>query len=68
MAFLNRIFFLYCVLGLKKCSSEKPCPVHFTVQPFKKKFLKEMEENSIASFAEKVEKGEAYLFIETSPS
>src|SRR6056297_636102 len=47
-----------CVLGLKKCSSEKPCPVHFSVQPFKKQFLRELEENSIESFAEKVKKGE----------
>ncbi|MFD0975587.1 RrF2 family transcriptional regulator [Salinimicrobium gaetbulicola] len=52
-----------CVLGLKKCSAEKPCPVHFSVQPFKKKFLRELEENSIEHFAEKVKKGETYLFI-----
>ena len=52
-----------CVLGLKKCSSEQPCPVHFSVQPFKRKFLRELEENSIEHFAEKVKKGETYLFI-----
>ena len=52
-----------CVLGLKVCSPEKPCPVHFSVQPFKKKFLRELEENSIEYFAEKVKKGEAYLFV-----
>lgn len=52
-----------CVLGLKKCSSEQPCPVHFSVQPFKKKFLRELEENPIEHFAEKVKKGEAYLFV-----
>ncbi|MDX1601510.1 MAG: Rrf2 family transcriptional regulator [Salinimicrobium sediminis] len=52
-----------CVLGLKKCSSEKPCPVHFSVQPLKKTFRKELEENSIASFAEKVKSGETYLFV-----
>ena len=52
-----------CVLGLKKCSSEKPCPVHFAVQPLKYRFLKELEENSIAVFAEKVRKGEAFLFV-----
>ena len=52
-----------CVLGLKKCSSEKPCPVHFSVQPLKHKFRKELEENSIASFAEKVKSGETYLFV-----
>lgn len=52
-----------CVLGLKKCSSEQPCPVHFSVQPFKKRFLQELEENTIEFFAEKVKKGETYLFI-----
>lgn len=52
-----------CVLGLKKCSSEQPCPVHFSVQPFKKKFVRELEENSIEHFAEKVKKGETYLFV-----
>lgn len=52
-----------CVLGLKKCSSEKPCPVHFAVQPLKNKFLSELQENSIAVFADKVRRGEAFLFI-----
>ena len=52
-----------CVLGLKRCSSEKPCPVHFSVQPLKQQFLRELEENSIATFADKVKKGETFLFI-----
>jgi Rrf2 family protein len=52
-----------CVLGLKKCSNEKPCPVHFSIQPLKKHFLKELNENTIASFAEKVKTGETFLFI-----
>lgn len=52
-----------CVLGLKKCSSETPCPVHFSVQPLKQKFRRELEENSIAVFAEKVKSGETYLLV-----
>ncbi len=52
-----------CVLGLKKCSSEKPCPVHFAVQPLKNRFLRELEENTISDFAEKVKNGETYLFL-----
>src|SRR5680860_1890336 len=52
-----------CVLGLKKCSSEKPCPVHYSIQPLKKQFLKELEENTIDSFAKKVKAGETFLFI-----
>ncbi len=52
-----------CVLGLKKCSGEKPCPVHYSIQPLKKQFLKELNENTIASFAGKVKTGETFLFI-----
>jgi len=52
-----------CVLGLKKCSSEKPCPIHYSIQPLKKQFLKELEENTIDSFAKKVKAGETFLFI-----
>lgn len=52
-----------CVLGLKKCSSDKPCPIHYSIQPFKKQFLKELNENTIASFAKKVKTGETFLFI-----
>lgn len=52
-----------CVLGLKKCSSDKPCPVHYSVQPLKNQFLRELEENSIADFARKVKDGETYLFL-----
>lgn len=52
-----------CVLGLKKCSGEKPCPIHYSIQPLKIKFLKELNENTIASFAKKVKTGETFLFI-----
>ena len=52
-----------CVLGLKKCSCEKPCPVHYSIQPLKEQLFKELNENSIASFAEKVKTGETFLFI-----
>lgn len=51
-----------CVLGLKKCSSEQPCPVHYSVQPLKLKFREELEEN-ISVFAAKVKSGEAHLFV-----
>ncbi len=51
-----------CVLGLKRCSSEQPCPVHYSVQPLKLKFREELEEN-ISVFAAKVKSGEAHLFV-----
>ena len=44
------------------CSDEKPCPLHTSVQPFRDNFRKELTENSIADFAEKVVNKEAFLF------
>jgi Rrf2 family protein len=52
-----------CGLGLKKCTYEKPCPIHYSIQPLKKQFLKELEENTVANFAKKVKIGETFLFI-----
>jgi Rrf2 family protein len=52
-----------CVLGLTKCSSEKPCPLHYSIQPLKKQLFIEMSENSIDEFAKKVKAGETFLFI-----
>ena len=50
-----------CVLGLKKCGNEKPCPIHFSIQPFKKRLFTELNENTIATFAEKVKNKETFL-------
>lgn len=50
-----------CVLGLKDCSNEKPCPIHFSVQPFKQKFFEELSTNSIDTFADKIRRGETFL-------
>lgn len=55
--------FTNCVLGLKKCSNDKPCPLHDKVQPLKTEFLNELKKNTIKDFAEKVEDGTAHLFI-----
>jgi len=52
-----------CVLGLKNCSSEKPCPIHFSVQPLRQAMLNDLNDNSIASFASKVKKGETFLSL-----
>lgn len=52
-----------CILGLKRCSNEKPCPVHYALQPLKTQFLHELRHNTIASFAEKVKDGETFLFL-----
>lgn len=59
--------FSMCVLGLKECSEESPCPIHHSVQPFKVSFLHELRHNSIASFAEKVKKGGNLSFYSINP-
>ncbi|WP_340075182.1 Rrf2 family transcriptional regulator [Leptobacterium sp. I13] len=50
-----------CILGLKECNSERPCPVHHKIQPYKKQLYDELKNNSIGHFAEKVSKGETFL-------
>lgn len=53
-----------CVLGLSECSSKNPCPIHFSVQPFRDKLLAEISNNSIDSFADKVKNGTAFLRLD----
>ncbi|NER14698.1 Rrf2 family transcriptional regulator [Leptobacterium flavescens] len=50
-----------CVLGLKNCSNDKPCPIHFSVQPFKNTMFDELSNNTIEAFAVKVRNGETFL-------
>ncbi|MCB0374641.1 MAG: Rrf2 family transcriptional regulator [Sinomicrobium sp.] len=50
-----------CILGLKDCSSEKPCPIHFSVQPFKEMMFRQLNDNTIESFAVKIRRGETFL-------
>lgn len=44
-----------CFLGLTKCNEEAPCPVHFTVVPFKKKLLQDFRDKTIAKFAKDIQ-------------
>ena len=55
--------FAICFLGIKSCSEEFPCPMHYAVKPFKVRFLEELEMHSIEYFAAKVRNGEAYLMV-----
>jgi len=41
-----------CILGLKACSEETPCPIHFEYKAIKKAILKMLEGNSITNFNE----------------
>lgn len=44
--------FEQCFLGLSKCDSKNPCPVHYVVAPFKDKILKEFKEKTIDELTE----------------
>jgi Rrf2 family protein len=43
-----------CFLGLSKCSDESPCPVHFSVKPFKEKIMSDFKEKTIFEFANEI--------------
>ncbi|GIM62071.1 RrF2 family transcriptional regulator [Capnocytophaga canis] len=55
--------FSNCFMGLKACSEEFPCPIHYAMQPFKKGLITELMENSIDYFSQKVINKEAFLFV-----
>ena len=55
--------FSVCFLGIRACSEETPCPMHYAVKPFKEEFLRELEKHDIEYFADKIRRGEAYLIV-----
>jgi len=50
-----------CFLGLSQCSDENPCPVHFTVSPFKKKIMSDFKDKTIAQFANKIKNSDKII-------
>ena len=50
--------FSACFLGLKQCSDTNPCPVHFTVSPFKQKLMQDFKEKNIEQFAKEIKEQE----------
>jgi Rrf2 family iron-sulfur cluster assembly transcriptional regulator len=40
-----------CFLGLNKCDSKNPCPVHFIVEPFKNSLLGKFRDKTIQEFS-----------------
>tara|TARA_B100000508_G_C11284534_1_gene192208 strand:+ start:50 stop:502 length:453 start_codon:yes stop_codon:yes gene_type:complete len=43
-----------CFLGLDKCDSVNPCPVHFIVEPFKNSIMGQFRDKSIKEFADEI--------------
>lgn len=50
-----------CLLGLKKCSDETACPLHFRWVPVKKKIIDLLEETTLDKLARAVESGKYRL-------
>lgn len=50
-----------CVLGLKACSEQNPCPVHDEYKEIKKKLINMMENNTIGDFNQKLDSGKFFL-------
>lgn len=50
-----------CLLGLKKCSDETACPLHFRWIPVKKKIIDLLEETTLEKLAKAVESGKYRL-------
>jgi len=50
-----------CLLGLKKCSDETACPLHFRWVPVKKKIIELLQDTTLDKLAKAVESGKYRL-------
>jgi len=50
-----------CVLGLKKCSEVKPCPMHNQYKTIKHQLINLFETKTIQQLADDMEGGDAYI-------
>lgn len=50
-----------CLLGLKRCSDETACPVHFRWQPVKEKIIGLLKETTLDKLAKAVQSGKYRL-------
>jgi Rrf2 family protein len=55
--------FKECVIGLKKCSEEQPCPLHHNYKSIKKEMLQMLHSTSIPELISGIQKGEQFLKI-----
>jgi len=49
------------VLGLKKCSEEKPCPMHNQYKFIKENLVELFESKTIGMLAEEIKNGESFI-------
>jgi len=50
-----------CVLGLKKCSEKKPCPMHSQYKLIKERLVELFESKSIGMLAEEIKNGDTFI-------
>ena len=43
-----------CFMGLSSCNDANPCPVHFTVAPFKKKLMSDFKDKTIKELSKEI--------------
>lgn len=53
--------FTECGLGLSRCSSTHPCPIHFQYEEVRSKMERIFREKKVAELCDSVNAGEAYL-------
>lgn len=50
-----------CVLGIKQCNAEHPCPMHHMVGKTKSSFIKCLEEVTVEELIKDIEAGKSFL-------
>ncbi len=50
-----------CLLSVKNCNSEKPCPLHSFASPFRVDLLENLEKNTIGDMAKDIKSGKSFL-------
>ena len=59
----GKAVFSTCGLGLRKCSSENPCPIHHDFKRVRERFEKIYRENTVADLCESVKTGLTHLSL-----
>lgn len=59
----GEVAFTMCVLGLKKCSEDNPCPVHHQYKHIKADFKNMIKNTTVLNMVEEVNDGHSFLKI-----
>ncbi len=59
----GEVAFTMCVLGLKKCSEENPCPVHHQYKHIKADFKNMIKTTTVLKMVNQVKDGHSFLKI-----